>query len=232
SLAPDNANWYDQTKPWLKYQVLRPRPADMGPGFPAPEDAGGVVKNLIGGPGYWDPDNQRLCNNDRVWLDLGFPVLSTPDGRKYKPLFAPLIVDLDGRVNLNVHGNVRGQGRTHASNQGWGPWEVNLGHVLTKGNEWTKLFGGSDRPPIPSRYGGAPWDGTPRTSPLPGKLAPALRRPHVYAQVDYDACQEETGLPTGPFQLPGAGAHPQRCFPLFPPGYGNGSAAERRDHPL
>src|SRR5262249_42067597 len=70
SLAPDNANWYDQTKPWLKYQVLRPRPADMGPGFPAPEDAGGDVKNLIGGPGYWDPDNKRLCNNDSVWLDL------------------------------------------------------------------------------------------------------------------------------------------------------------------
>ena len=28
-------------------------------------------------------------------------------GRKLKPLFAALVVDMDGRVNLNVHGNVR-----------------------------------------------------------------------------------------------------------------------------
>jgi hypothetical protein len=222
-LAPDNPNWYDRNKPWLKYQVLRPRPADMGPGFPAPEDAGGDVKNLIGGPG----------GNDSIWLDLGFPVLATPDGRKYKPLFAPLIVDLDGRVNVNVHGNVRGQGKTHVSNQGWGPWEVNLGHVLTKGNEWSNLLAGSAKPPALGRYGGAPWSGRDGTPALPGARAGAIRRPHFYAQVDYDACQEQAGfVPSAGLLLPGAGAPPWQCFPLFPAGYGNGSAAERTDHPL
>src|SRR5262249_1879402 len=93
-LDPRNPNWYDKTKPWLRYLVLRPRPADHD-GFPPPEDAGGDVKNLVTGPG----------GNDSIWLDLDFPVLTAPDGRKFKPLFAPLIIDLDNRVNFNVPGN-------------------------------------------------------------------------------------------------------------------------------
>ncbi len=222
SLSPNNPNWYDKSKPWLKYQVVRPRPADMGPGFPAPEDAGGDVKNLIGAP----------HGNDSIWLDLGFPVLTAPDGRKYKPLFAPLIVDLDGRINVNVHGNIRGQGRTHVSNQGWGPWEVNLGHVLTIGNEWQNLFVGSVSPPALGRYGGVPWAGTIGTPGLPTGRAPAFTRPHFYAQVDYDACQEEAGsIPSAGLRLPGLGGSLSRCFPLFPAGYGNGSLAERAEHP-
>jgi hypothetical protein len=217
-IDPNNPNWYDTKKPWLKYLVLRPRPADMGPGFPAPEDAGGDVKNLIGGPG----------GNDSVWLDLDFPVMTTPDGRQYKPLFAPLIVDLDGRVNLNVHGNVRGAGGTHVSNQGWGPWEVNLGRVLTKGgNEWTNLVTGRTKPTVYGRYGPDLQPGIPNEVGRPGS-APAF-----YGQVDYDACQEKNGFaPTGLLQLPGGPAAPLSHFPTYPPGYGNGSPIERTNHPL
>jgi hypothetical protein len=51
--------------------------------------------------------------------------------------------------------------------------------------------------------------------------------------VDYDACQEQGGFVlSDPLRLPGRGAPAARCFPLFPAGYGNGSAAERTDHAL
>src|SRR5262249_26445669 len=138
-----------------------------------------------------------------------------PNGRRYKPLFAPLVVDLDNRVNVNVHGNARGQGNTHASNQGWGPWEVNLGRVLGQGNEAQHLLIGSTRPGLLGRYGGAPWAGRIGTPGARSAQAPVLLPPHVYAQVDYDACQEQAGfVPSKPLLLPGAGAPPLSCFPL------------------
>jgi hypothetical protein len=58
----------------------------------------------INGP--WDVCNDGDGVPDSVWVDLGFPVRAAADGRLYKPLFAILCVDLDGRLNLNAHGNL------------------------------------------------------------------------------------------------------------------------------
>ncbi|MEN6406845.1 MAG: hypothetical protein ABFC77_10265, partial [Thermoguttaceae bacterium] len=52
----------------------------------------------------WDVDNDGDGKPDSVWVDLGMPVRATSDGRTYKPLFAILCVDLDGRLNVNAHG--------------------------------------------------------------------------------------------------------------------------------
>src|SRR5579862_2361891 len=135
--------------PWLKYTVLRPRQADhptllpgaifpglplppkftdlsslvplvTKPGFAGPE-AGGDVRNRPNGwgGGAGDP------TNDSVWLYPGASVQTLPDGRMYVPMFAPMILDLDSKLNINVVGNIRAQNFTHASNQGWGPWEIN-----------------------------------------------------------------------------------------------------------
>ena len=52
----------------------------------------------------WDVDNDGDGVSDSVWVDLGMPVRSTTDGRMYKPLFAILCLDLDGRLNLNAQG--------------------------------------------------------------------------------------------------------------------------------
>lgn len=97
-LDGSNSNW---NTPQGKYLILRPRPAEMGRGFPLPPDPTpdlrhrGDVKNRLGAPG----------GNDSIWIDMGHPVQETNDGRKFKPLFAALITDLDNHVNLNVHGD-------------------------------------------------------------------------------------------------------------------------------
>jgi len=55
--------------------------------------------------GPWDVDNDNDGLTDSIWVDLGAPVQTNEAGKKYKPLFAILCIDLDGRFNLNVHGN-------------------------------------------------------------------------------------------------------------------------------
>jgi len=56
-------------------------------------------------PGFaWDVDNDGDGVPDSIWVDVGMPARSLPDGRMYKPLAAILCVDLDGRLNVNAHG--------------------------------------------------------------------------------------------------------------------------------
>jgi hypothetical protein len=126
-----NPNW---GKPIGKYLTLRPHPLDH-PDFPRPLDAGGDVKNLDDAPG----------GADSIWIDIGAPVMTRPDnGKKYKMLVAPLILDLGGRLDLNAVGNILGitrlpDGRTqadsHVSNQGWGVWEINPRRLVAEEDE-------------------------------------------------------------------------------------------------
>ena len=89
----------------------------------------------------WDVDNDGDGVPDSIWVDLGFPVQTDEDGRRYKPLFAFLCLDLDGRINLNAAGNpfrLYGNSPEAAAlannmdsstlplGQGLGPAEINL----------------------------------------------------------------------------------------------------------
>lgn len=63
-----------------------------------------MLTDVVNGP--WQVDNDGDLVPDSVWVDLGFPVRTAPDGTRYKPLFAALVTDLDGRLNVNAHGQL------------------------------------------------------------------------------------------------------------------------------
>jgi hypothetical protein len=190
---PNYGNWTTPSRPWLKYQTLRPMPA-YNPGFPPPAD-GGDVKNLEGLPGVPVPGQPgKYYNNDSIWIDIGFPVLTDPtSGRKYKPLFAALVVDLDGKINLNACGNIRGNSTnppSHLSNQGWGVWEVALWRAMTaagKQSQWRNLFLGKGT--IYGRYGP---DGQPSKS---GTSPPSGEMPHFNGPGDLDGATTVNASP-------------------------------------
>jgi hypothetical protein len=228
-----NANW---TNTQGKYMTCRPRPNDHS-GFPAPSDRYGDVKNLPWSKG----------GADSIWVDVDAPIMTSPDGRMYKMMVAPLIMDLDNRINANVVGNILANqaGSTvfsNASDQGWGIWEVNMSKLGTaaNANEWSNVFLGSGagtftaqgtvpnpRQRILGRYGpnGAP------ANPVGPKAGVGA---HAYAPADLDATWDVTnttagytkGTVTGPnaFALPtaaGAGANanapPYRSMPYYNP---------------
>jgi predicted RNA-binding protein with TRAM domain len=119
TLAPSNPNW---TNTAGKHLILRPRTQDH-PNFPAitanPDGTyTGDVENI---------DNKPVRKNDAIWVDHDLPVQNW-NGKKYKPLVAWTIIDLDGKIDLNVAGNQEIVAtQDHGANQGYGPWETNPG---------------------------------------------------------------------------------------------------------
>jgi hypothetical protein len=88
-LALGNADWQE---------MLTGRSGSLGTGL---SDTNSSSRQFVI---PWDVDNDGDGRPDSVWIDLGYPVQSTADGRLYKPLFAILCVDLDGRLNVNTAG--------------------------------------------------------------------------------------------------------------------------------
>lgn len=51
----------------------------------------------------WDVDNDGDGDNDSVWMNLGLPPRPMPDGTLVVPMYAVLVEDMDGRLNVNAH---------------------------------------------------------------------------------------------------------------------------------
>jgi hypothetical protein len=223
-------------------------------GFGALANASGDVKNLADSAGFGSGPF------DSIWIDLGFPVMTAPDGRQFKPLFAPLILDLDGRLNVNVHGNIRGGtfqaggGESPAqgfnlSDQGLGPWEVDASKVITATDgyvpntsgphqESRRLFiGNMDNNYNQTLRGRYDIMNTPTNGPwgldshrLPDRYA--ITGP-FYSPINGDANYQVMGTALPGFGMGGAPTPPTSCFPQYnnnADGWNSGGPG--RNHPM
>ncbi|NND95973.1 MAG: hypothetical protein HKN47_01435, partial [Pirellulaceae bacterium] len=60
-----------------------------------------VTNALVNGP--WDVDNDGDGVLDSIWVDLGLPLITSPEGKLLRPLIAPMIEDTSGKLNVNAH---------------------------------------------------------------------------------------------------------------------------------
>ena len=95
-------DWAD-TSFSARAKFLRPRKIDhpmSGETFPD------LVPDLTTGKITYDVDNDGDGVTDSVWLDLGYPVQRDSNGKLFKPLFAFMVLGLNGRLPLNTAGNL------------------------------------------------------------------------------------------------------------------------------
>ncbi len=106
-------------------RILRPVAADGN-------DAA-TFKDLVPDPGTgkitYDVDNDGDGVTDSVWLDLGYPSRRDSRGQLTKPLFAFMVIGLNGRIPLNTAGNLASQNSANSN--------------LTAGYSHTEHFGNS-----------------------------------------------------------------------------------------
>jgi hypothetical protein len=110
----------------------------------------------------WDVDNDGDRIPDAVFIDVGFPIkalqspntnLSQSQKTYYKELIAITCIDLDGRVNVNAHGNLwhlqPATAAQYRKGGGFGPADVNFAHIFTPAEYESLLKGryGTDDAP-------------------------------------------------------------------------------------
>ncbi len=81
------------------------------------------VKALVGGGNAaaadvfaWDLDNDGDGVADSIWVDPNLPLMTSPEGKHLKALAATLIIDLDGRLNINAAGDPYQRGLRDGTN--------------------------------------------------------------------------------------------------------------------
>jgi hypothetical protein len=126
-LWPPTAAMAGQLYPILSGQSTDPNaPTSFARAFPFPAaNADGTTTGDVFN--YKFGEGQQA--NDAVWIDPNLPIV-THNGRRLKPLIAATVLPLDGRVNLNVAGNLVNGGTAQGSNMGFGPAEVSLNRVF------------------------------------------------------------------------------------------------------
>ena len=113
-------------------RILRPRQVDGNSSVSFPD----LMPDLNTGKIRYDVDNDGDGTTDSVWLDLGYPSKRNPEGQLFKPLFAFMVIGLNGRLPLNTAGNLNDRDDhsvptfTHADHLGNSPSEIDLRFAL------------------------------------------------------------------------------------------------------
>ena len=135
-------------------RILRPRASDghSRASFPP----------LLPGPGgvTYDVDNDGDSVNDSVWLDLGYPPQTNPEGQVFKPMFSFMVIGLNGKLPLNTAGNLQSVTTNgiptfnQSANLGFSPSEIDISFALQNGydplapNPYQYNTAGTDYPSI------------------------------------------------------------------------------------
>ena len=56
--------------------------------------------------GTGEVDNDGDGIPDGIWIDIGLPIQTDTRGRVYKPLVSYLVLDMDGKIDVNAHGQI------------------------------------------------------------------------------------------------------------------------------
>ncbi len=112
-------------------RILRPVAADGNDRSTFPD----LVPDPATGKINFDVDNDADGVTDSVWLDLGYPARPDSGGRLSKPLFAFMVIGLNGRIPLNTAGNLAGPGAAHATHLGTSVSELDPTYALQNANQ-------------------------------------------------------------------------------------------------
>ena len=120
-------------------KILRPRAVDHNNNITSFPD----LKPGSNGRITYDVDNDGDGINDSVWLDLGYAPKRNNEGQLYKPLFAFMVIGLNGRIPLNTAGNLQLRDADygiplydHASHLGNSPSEIDPTFALQAPNQF------------------------------------------------------------------------------------------------
>jgi hypothetical protein len=116
-------------------RILRPVAADGHDQATFPD----LIPDPLTGKIAFDVDNDGDGVTDSVWLDLGYPARLDSSGRLCKPLFAFMVIGLNGRIALNTAGNLAGAGATHAAHLGNSVSEVDPTYALQNANQGPQI---------------------------------------------------------------------------------------------
>lgn len=132
---------WTSTSAFSASKILRPRAVDGHSAISFPN----LYPNANGQITY-DVDNDGDGTTDSVWLDLGYPPRRNSAGQLFKPLYAFMVIGLNGRIPLNTAGNLQlrdlhgTQLAMHASGKGYSPSEIDPSYALQNGYDGTNGY--------------------------------------------------------------------------------------------